>query len=237
MRACLTKYTKVMGFAKDVFLPSSLLSDPLIIVREKETTMRRVSLNKIRLSMIAKVPGMLILGVLAIAFLLFPLAALAQCGGGGQAAQAGTLESDESLFSPKCGGTPLSTAQASELTASWAQAPKAKNATIGTTAPKTTTTTPKTSTTPNSGVLSGLSLLGAVARCSFVTVPNDKKVQLADGDICLVTLQNKDGSDTAIIAEVVGGKLVAVAGNNGKHFARLVQNPNIKLSNAILPQE
>jgi len=207
--------------------------------------MRRVSLNKIRLSMIAKVPGMLILGVLAIAFLLFPLAALAQCGGGQAAAQAGTLESDESLFSKPCGGTPLSTQQASELTASWAQAPKAnaapkaKQATIGTTAPKTTTTTttPKTSTTPNSGVLSGLSLLGAVARCSFVTVPNGKKVQLADGDICLVTLQNKDGSDTAIIAEVVGGKLVAVAGNNGKHFARLVQNPNIKLSNAILPQE
>lgn len=194
--------------------------------------MRRVSLNKIRLSMIAKVPGMVILGVLAIAFLLFPLAALAACGQQA-AAQAGTLESHESLFGKPCGGTPLSTQQASELTSSWAQAPKAKNATVS-----TSTTAPKPSTTtPNSGVLSGLSLLGAVARCSFVTVKNGDKVQLADGDICLITLQNKDGSDTAIIGEVVGGKLVAVAGGNGKHFTRIIQNPNIKLSNAILPQE
>lgn len=214
--------------------------------------MRRVFLSKIRLSMVAKIPGMVILGVSAIAFLLFPLAtALAGCGGGGgAAAQAATLESHEPLFSPKCGGTPLSDAQASELVGSWPKPPTAKaspkttNATIGTTtttAPKTSTNpstgaNPNTSTTPNNGVLSGLSLMGAVARCSFVTAPNGQKVQLQDGDICLITVQNQNGTDTAIIGEVIGGQLVAVAGQNGQHFQKLIQNPNIKLSNAVLPQ-
>lgn len=197
--------------------------------------MRRVSLNKIKLSMITKVPGMVILGVSAIAFLLFPFTVLAGCGGGGQAAQAATIESTESLFSKSCGGTPLSTQQASELESSWAKAPQSKNATVSTTAPKTSTSSSSSAATaPNNGVLSGISLLGAVARCTFVTAPSGQNVTLNNGDLVLASVANKDGSTSAIIGEIIGGKFVAVTGNNGKHFVKLNNNPNIKFTNGSI---
>src|SRR4051794_6559909 len=103
MGACLIKHTELMGFSKDVFLPSSPFSDPLSIGREKETTMKHVSLNK----KLMKVPGLLILGLLAIAFLAFPLAAFAGCAGPAAVpnpkAKATFLEP---LFGPSCGGSP-----------------------------------------------------------------------------------------------------------------------------------
>lgn len=194
--------------------------------------MRRVSLNKIRLSMVTKVPGMVILGVLAIAFLIFPFAALAVCGQ--QPAQAATIESTESLFSKQCGGSPLSTQQASELAGTWPKAQSQKNATVSTTAPKTGTTSPADTTTPNNGVLSGISLLGAVARCTFVTPKQGQNVNLENGDIVLASLENKDGTTSAIIGEVVGGKFVAMTGNNGKHFLRENKNANIKFTNGSI---
>jgi hypothetical protein len=203
-------------------------------VREKETIMKHVSLSKIKPSMVTKVPGMLILGLLAIAFLLFPLAAFAGCGKPAAAAQAGFIQSKESLFGKSCGGTPLSPAQASLLAASWADPNKAinKNATIGSTPPKTTTTT----TTTTSGRLAGLSLLGAIARCTFVTVKSGENVTLQNGDLVLVSLANKDGTDTALLGEIVNNKLVLLSGDGqGNHAVKIANNPNIKLVNGILP--
>jgi hypothetical protein len=214
-----------------------LIKPALIIVREKETIMKHVSLNKIKPSMLTKVPGLFILGLLAVAFLLFPLAAFAGCGQQA-AAQAGLIQSRMSLFGKACGGTPLSTQQASLLAASWADPTKgatSKNATIDN---KPAQPQPQPgSTTPASSRLTGLSLLGAIARCSFVTVPDGQKVSLANGDLVLVSVTQKDKTITPIVGEVVGGKLVALTGDGqGQHAVKIANNANIKLSNGTLPK-
>jgi len=222
------RHIEVMGSSYECFSPIKLA---LIIVREKETIMKHVSLSKVRLSEVTKVPGLFILGIFAIAFLLFPLAAFAGCGGAPVAQQAGFIQSKESLFGKSCGGTPLSTQQATLLASSWAS--PTKNATVSSGA------VPKPVANPNAPAnsrLVGLSLLGAIARCTFVTVKSGQKVNLANGDLVLVSLTAKDGSQTAILGEIVGGKLVALSGDGqGNHAVKLANNPNVQLTNGILP--
>jgi hypothetical protein len=214
-------------------------------VREKETIMKHVSLNKIKPSMITKVPGLFILGLLAVAFLVFPLAAFAGCGGGQAAAQAGTVQSVMSLFGKPCGGTPLSTQQASQLAASWVDPTKAaanKNATIGNNPAQASATTTKPSADPNTSStgsrIGGIQFLGAIARCSFVTVKDGQKATLQNGDVALVSITKKDGTVTPLVGEIVNGKLVLLSGNgNGQHAVKLVSNGvNVKLGNATISQ-
>jgi hypothetical protein len=190
--------------------------------------MRRVSLNKIKLSMVTKVPGMVILGVLAIAFLLFPLAALAACGQ--QPAQAATIESTESLLGPGCAGSPLTNAEESALNSSWIQ--PQKNATVSTTTPKTSAS--GTASQPSD---SSINFLARMARCSFETAKTGQNVPLVNGVIGLATLDNKDGTTSPIIFEIVGGKPVAVTGGNGQHFVKLNSNPNIKFTNGSISND
>jgi hypothetical protein len=216
MRAYLTEHTKVMGFLKKrTFFSHQARSQILSsVVREKETTMGCLSLNKIGLSKIAKVPGMVILGVLALAFLVFPLAAFANCGQ--PAPDAATLESRMALFGPTCGSGKLTATQASLAAESW-------NTKAGT----------KSAPALNSAE----SLLAAAGRCTFDTIKTGQKVALQNGDILLITI-TKNSQEVPAIGEVVNGKIVLIAGDGqGGHFDKLVQNPNIKIANANLPQD
>jgi hypothetical protein len=212
MGACLIKHTELMGLSKDVFLPSSPFSDPLSIVREKETTMKHVSLSKIKPSALIKIPGLLILGLLAVAFLLFPLAAFAGCGGQQQAPKA-TLKiaSVEPIFGPNCGGAAAS-----------------KNATV-TGNPTTTTTTTTTTANPVTP-----SLLAGISNCRFVVVKPGQKVVLQNGDIVVSTISQADKSGKAgsvgdvILGIVIGGQFRAINGDgNGGHAVGIVQSKKI----------
>jgi hypothetical protein len=174
--------------------------------------MKHVSLNKIKPSALIKVPGLLILGLLAVAFLLFPLAAFAGCGGQ-QAAPKSTLKiaSVEPIFGPSCGG-----------------AAPTKNATVtGNPAdPTSTTSTPANPVTP--------SLLAGITKCRFVVVKPGQKVVLQNGDIVVSTISQADKNGKAgsvgdvILGIVIGGQFRAINGDgNGGHAVGIVQPKKI----------
>jgi hypothetical protein len=212
MGACLIKHTELMGFSKDVFLPSSPFSDPLSIVREKETTMKHVSLSKIKPSALIKVPGLFILGLLAIAFLLFPLAAFAGCGQAPAPKATIKLASMMPTFGPSCGGATTN-----------------KNATVtGNPAnnPPSTTTNP---VTPN--------LLAGITNCRFVVVKPGQKVVLHNGDIVVGTISQTDKSGKAgnigdvIFGIVINNQFRAINGDgNGGHATGIIDGKTINFS-------
>jgi hypothetical protein len=211
MGACLIKHTELMGFSKDVFLPSSPFSDPLSIVREKETTMKHVSLSKIKPSALIKIPGLFILGLLAIAFLLFPLAAFAACGQAPAPKATLKLASMMPTFGPSCGGAATS-----------------KNATV-TGNPANPTSTTGNPVTPN--------LLAGITNCRFVVVKPGQKVVLHNGDIVVGTISQADKSGKAgnvgdvIFGMVIGGQFRAINGDgNGGHATGILNGKTVNFT-------
>jgi hypothetical protein len=183
--------------------------------------MKHVSLNKIKPSMLTKVPGLFILGLLATIFLLFPLAAFAGCSGNQQVpnptAKATFLEP---LFGPSCGGSKATT-----------------NATV-------TGTTPKTPTdNPPAQPAAGSSLLSAIAKCRFAAIPAGKQAILHNGDIVLAVITDPGNKGKQVVSTgdpilcmVVGGQLIPVAGHgsttiNPKKVNFQLANAKIQLGN------
>lgn len=151
--------------------------------------MKHVSLNKIKPSALIKVPGLLILGLLAVAFLLFPFAAFAGCGGGKQKAQpvAANVTNIEPLFGPNCGGS----------------AAAQKNATVST-KPQPSTAQSPADGSPSQAAPVASNLLSAIAKCKFVVVKPGQQTLLENGDIVLG--QTVKGQ-TDFIGIVIGGKV------------------------------
>jgi hypothetical protein len=184
--------------------------------------MKHVSLNKIKPSALLKVPGLLILGLLATVFLLFPLAAFAGCGGKqdvpNPTAKATFLEP---LFGPSCGGSKATT-----------------NATVTGTAPKTPTGNP-----PVQPVATGSSLLSAIAKCHFVTIKDGQQVLLHNGDLVLAQITDPGNKGKQVVDKgdpilcmVVGGQLLPIAGHgsttiNPKKVNFQLANAKIQLDN------
>lgn len=170
--------------------------------------MKHVSLNKIKPSALLKVPGLLILGLLAVAFLLFPLAAFAGCGGAAAVPKA-TLKvaSVEPIFGPNCGG-----------------AASTKNATVtgspANTAPATTTKPSPVST----------SLLAGITKCRFVVVKPGQKVVLHNGDIVVGNISQADQNGKAgsvgdtIFGIVINGQFRAINGDGSGGHAKGILN-------------
>jgi len=187
--------------------------------------MKHVSLNTIKPSMLTKGSGLLILGLLALAFLLFPLAAFAGCAGPAQVpnpkAKATFLEP---LFGPSCGGSPIT-----------------KNATVTGAPVKPNPVQPNP--VQSSPVDTGSSLLSAIAKCHFVTIKDGQQVLLHNGDLVLAQItdpgnKGKKVVDTGdpILCMVVGGQLIPIAGHgsttiNPKKVNFQLQNAKIQLAN------
>jgi hypothetical protein len=187
-------------------------------VREKETTMKHVSLNKIRPLALLKVPGLCILGLLAVVFLLFPLAAFAGCGGAAAVPKATlNIRSLEPIFGPSCGG-----------------AAPTKNATVTGTAanPAPSTTTGGANPSPATS-----SLLAGISKCRFVQVKPGQKVVLHNGDIVVGQISQADQSGKAgsvgdvIFGMVINNQFRAINGDgNGKHAVGIINGKTINFS-------
>jgi len=186
--------------------------------------MKHVSLNKIKPSTLIKVPGLLILGLLAIAFLLFPLAAFAGCQGPASVpnpkAKATFLEP---LFGPSCGGSKVTT-----------------NATV-TGSPAQPNPAQPNPAQPNPAD-TGSNLLSAIAKCHFVPV-GPQQVVLHNGDLVLAQITDPGNKGKQIVDKgdpilcmVVGGQLIPIAGHgsttiNPKKVNFQLQNAKIQLAN------
>jgi len=167
--------------------------------------MKHVFLSKIRPSVVTKASGLFVLAVLAVAFLLFPLASLAMgCSGPPQKA---TLKGVESLFGPSCGGSSLT-----------------KNATI-------TGTTPKPGTSTADAIPSS-ALLSAVSKCKFVVVKPGQKPILQNGDIFLA--QGVDGNDFVGVIAGNKARLLVGDPTTGAHAVSMNNNFNIGFVNAAV---
>lgn len=172
--------------------------------------MKHVSLNKIKPSTLIKVPGLLILGLLAVAFLLFPFAAFAGCGGKKQAAAAvkANVTNIEPLFGPNCGGS----------------AAAQKNATVST-KPQPSTAQSPADGSPSQAAPVPSNLVSAIAKCKFVVVKPGQKTVLENGDIVLgQTVKDQ----TAFIGIVIGGKINFIT----QHATGENKKANISLNNA-----
>jgi hypothetical protein len=177
--------------------------------------MKHVSLNKIKPSALLKVPGLLILGLLAVAFLLFPLAAFAGCGGQ-QAVPKATLKiaSIEPIFGPNCGGSAST-----------------KNATV-TGSPANTAPTTTTKPSPVSS-----SLLAGITKCRFVVVKPGQQVVLHNGDIAVGTISQADQNGKAgsvgdvVFGMIIGGQFRAIHGDgNGGHAAGILNAKTVNFT-------
>ncbi|HWS83212.1 MAG TPA: hypothetical protein VN207_03030 [Ktedonobacteraceae bacterium] len=167
--------------------------------------MKHVSLSKIRPSVATKVSGLFVLAILAVAFLLFPLASSAMgCSGPPQKA---TLKGVESLFGPSCGGSSVT-----------------KNATIAGTTPK-----PNTST---ADVIPSSALLSAVSKCKFVVVKPGQKPILQNGDIFLA--QGVNGTDLVGIIVGSKARLLVADPTTGTHAVTINNKFNIGFLNAAV---
>jgi len=180
--------------------------------------MKHVSLNKIRPSALLKVPGLLILGLLAVAFLLFPLAAFAGCGGA-KAVPAATLKvaSVEPIFGPNCGG-----------------AASTKNATVTGNAanPAPSSKTSGANPSPASS-----SLLAGITKCRFVEVKPGQKVVLHNGDIVVGNISKADQNGNAgnvgdtIFGMVINGQFRAINGDGkGGHAAGILNAKTVNFT-------
>jgi len=179
--------------------------------------MNIVSLNKIRPSALLKVPGLCILGLLAVAFLLFPLAAFAGCSAAPAPKATLNISHVEPLFGPNCGGAAAKT-----------------NATISGTNPTTLTTT-TTTTSPTNPV--NISLLTGIAKCQFAQVKLGEKVALHNGDIVLGQISKADNSGKAgsagdvILGMVINGQFRAINGDGkGGHAAGILNGKAINFT-------
>jgi hypothetical protein len=181
--------------------------------------MKHVSLNKIKPSALIKVPGLLILGLLAVAFLLFPLAAFAGCNGGAAAAPKATLKiaSVEPLFGPSCGG-----------------AAPTKNATVTGTAANPAPSSQTSGANPSPV---GSSLLAGITKCRFVVVKPGQKVVLHNGDIVVGSIAVADKSGKAgsvgdtILGMVINGQFRAINGDgNGGHAVGILNGKTINFT-------
>jgi hypothetical protein len=181
--------------------------------------MKHVSLNKIKPSALIKVPGLLILGLLAVAFLLFPLAAFAGCGGAKQAVPKATLKvaSLEPIFGPSCGGAAAS-----------------KNATV--TGSPSTPAQGSTTTDANPSPVSS-SLLAGITKCRFVVVKSGQQVVLHNGDIVVATIAQADKSGKAgsagdaVFGLILNNKFRAINGDgNGGHAVGMVNANSINFN-------
>jgi len=181
--------------------------------------MKHVSLNKIKPSTLIKVPGLLILGLLAVAFLLFPLAAFAGCGGAKQAVPKATLKvaSVEPIFGPNCGG-----------------AASTKNATV--TCSPSTPAQGSTTTDANPSPVSS-SLLAGITKCRFVGVQPGQQVVLHNGDIVVGTISQADQNGKAgnvgdtIFGMVISGQFRAIHGDgNGGHAAGILNAKTVNFT-------
>jgi hypothetical protein len=176
--------------------------------------MKHVSLNKIRPSALMKVPGLFILGLLAVAFLLFPLAAFAGCGAPPAPKATLKVASLEPIFGPNCGGATATT-----------------NATVSGTAANPATTS---GTSPNPAASS---LLAGIAKCRFVLVKPGEKVVLHNGDIVVgqVTKSDQNGKagnvgDT-IFGIVINGQFRAINGDgNGGHAVGILSGNSVNFA-------
>jgi hypothetical protein len=181
--------------------------------------MRHVSLSKIR-----KVPGMLILGILAIGFLVFPLTTLAACGGGGGNAATVKLTLRATLGmndQGKCFNAPPNAKLASTMIQTW-------GTTLGAKATKGKKASTKTATSNNNQVAAVTKLVSA-ASCTWTMIKDGKNGTLGGGDEALLTSQDNQGNLTVYRAIKVGNQIFMVA-NKGSELKPLPAN--FKLINA-----
>lgn len=174
--------------------------------------MGHFSLNKTSFSKVAKVPGMAILGLLALGFFLFPFAVFAQCG----QPDVANADSILDIQGSSCAGRTITNAQASTAAQEWSVGSKGQA-----NASKVTAAT----------LDPAFAELVRISACTFVSVKTGQKVQLHNGAMILAT-ENKNGKTVPLILMVVGGRLVAVTHQG----SGMNQNPNVKLVNGVLPQ-
>ena len=176
--------------------------------------MKHVSLNKIKPSALLKVPGLLILGLLAVAFLLFPLAAFAGCSAAPAPKATLKIASVEPIFGPLCGGAATTTTTNATITGS-------------PTNPAPTTTKPLPAST---------SLLAGITKCRFVVVKPGQKVVLHNGDIVVGAISQADQSGKAgnvgdtIFGIVINNQFRAITAGNGGHASNILSGKSINFS-------
>jgi len=176
--------------------------------------MKHVSLSKIKPSALIKIPGLFILGLLAIAFLLFPLAAFAACGQAPAPKATLKLASMMPTFGPNCGGAAAS-----------------KNATV-TGNPADPATTGNANPSPVSS-----NLIAGITNCRFVVVKPGQKVVLHNGDIVVGTISQADKSGKAgnvgdpVFGMVINNQFRAINGDgNGGHATGILNGKTINFS-------
>jgi hypothetical protein len=161
--------------------------------------MRRVSLNKIR-----KVPGMLILGALAIGFLLFPLGTLAASGDSSTTgpvkltlrAVLGMNDKD------KCFNARSSPKLVSEQVGIWGTALGGKR-------------TVKKAAANNNQATAVTELVNG-ASCTWTMVKDGQKAPFLNGAEALVTSQDSKGNLTVYRILKVGNQIFTIANKGGK---------------------